>query len=105
MSNLYEAKPDAANPYGSPSAPQKPAPPKKPKPDAIAYLVCGWPLLLLFVGGAIGGGLGGLAFGLNMQVYQSKLPLPVKFILIPLFGILAAVLYVVIVLLIFGTGE
>jgi hypothetical protein len=56
------------------------APPssQKAKLPPLAYLVCGWPLLLVASGGAIGGGLGGAAFSLNLVAYRSKLPTPLK---------------------------
>ena len=43
--------------------------------------MCGWPLLLVIFGGAIGGGLGGAAYGINIGIYKSNLPVPVKIIL------------------------
>ena len=41
----------------------------------LAHVVCGWPLLLVIIGGAVGGGLGGLAYGINVAIYKSRLPL------------------------------
>jgi len=55
----------------------------------IAHFLCGWPLILLFVGGAIGGALGGLAYVINISIYKSKLPGVLKFVLNPLVGIMA----------------
>ena len=55
----------------------------------IAHILCGWPLILLFVGGAIGGALGGLAYVINISIYKSKLPGVLKFVLNPLVGIMA----------------
>ena len=40
----------------------------------IAHVACGWPLCMVAFGGAIGGGLGGLAYGINVKVYKSSLP-------------------------------
>lgn len=51
------------------------------KTPPLAHLLCGWPLALVFIGGAVGGGLGGLAYGLNMAVYKSNLPIPAKAVL------------------------
>jgi hypothetical protein len=46
-----------------------------------AHLMCGWPLLLVGIGGAIGGGLGGAAYAINVAIYKSKQPLVAKVIL------------------------
>jgi hypothetical protein len=53
------------------------------------HVMCGWPLVLVAVGGAVGGGLGGLAYGINVWVYKSKLPTAVKIVLNPLIGLAA----------------
>jgi hypothetical protein len=44
---------------------------------------------VVLIGWAIGGGLGGAAFGINVGIYKSKLPLPVKVALNPLTGFAA----------------
>ena len=54
-----------------------------------AHLACGWPLLLVTIGGAIGGGLGGAAYGVNMAIYKSNLPIPAKIVLNLLTGFVA----------------
>lgn len=77
----------------------EPTPPQtenKEKLPTSAYLMCGWPLVLIFVGGALGGGLGGAAFGINMALYKSKLPVAVKVILNILTGLAAIILWLVI---------
>lgn len=61
-----------------------------------AHLLCGWPLVMVFFGGAIGGGLGGGAYGLNMVIYKSRLPVAAKVVLNIFTGIAAVVLWVVI---------
>ena len=43
-----------------------------------AHLACGWPLVMVAFGGAIGGGLGGAAYGVNLWLFKSRLPLAVK---------------------------
>ena len=43
-----------------------------------AHVVSGWPLLLVPIGGAIGGGLGGAAYAINISIYRSKLSAPAK---------------------------
>ncbi len=65
-------------------------------PPAIAHVLCGWPLLLVAVGGLIGGGLGGAAYGINLTVYQSKLPVLAKFGLNMLVGLAAVGLWLAI---------
>lgn len=75
----------------SPSYPP-PAQPSKPQGNAIpiwVYLICGWPLALVAVGGMIGGACGGAAFGVNLSIWKSTLPLAAKIILIPIVGLTA----------------
>ena len=55
----------------------------------IAHILCGWPLILVFIGGAIGGALGGVAYVVNISLYKSNLPGVLKFILNLLVGVLA----------------
>jgi hypothetical protein len=63
------------------------APPQKL--PMIAHILCGWPLILLFIGGAIGGALGGVAYAVNISLYKSNLPGVLKFMLNLLIGMLA----------------
>ncbi len=51
---------------------------KPAKLPAGAYVLCGWPLFLVAIGGAIGGGLGGAAFVINLKIYKSNLPTAAK---------------------------
>ena len=53
----------------------------KGKLPLIAYVVCAWPLVLVGIGGAIGGGLGGAAVAVNLTVYKSRLPVLAKVLL------------------------
>ncbi len=63
------------NPYRTPEQTSQPAVPKQqPKLPASAHVLCGWPLLLVLIGGAIGGGLGGAAYAINIGIYKSSLP-------------------------------
>ena len=48
------------------------------KLSTAAQLLCAWPLILVVLGGAIGGGLGGLAWGINVKIYKSRLPRAAK---------------------------
>ncbi len=56
------------------------------------YLMCGWPLLLVLIGGAIGGLLAALAFSINLKIYKSDLPNIAKIILNILTGFMALIL-------------
>ncbi|RKG38450.1 hypothetical protein [Acinetobacter rongchengensis] len=58
-----------------------------------AYLMCGWPFILVFVGGAIGGGLGALAYFINLKIYKSNLSNMYKVILNILTGMTAMILW------------
>jgi aconitase A len=51
------------------------------KLSTIVHVMCGWPLALVFIGGAIGGGLGGIAYGINMVIYKSHMPVAAKVVL------------------------
>src|SRR5262245_23304587 len=52
-----------------------------------AHFLCGWPLAMVFFGGAIGGGLGGAAYGVNLIIYKSRLPVTAKVVLNLLTGL------------------
>lgn len=65
----------------------RPAPPQKL--PMIAHILCGWPLMLLFIGGAIGGVLGAVAYVVNISLYKSNIPGVLKFILNLVVGMLA----------------
>ncbi|MCL2310527.1 MAG: hypothetical protein FWC42_09740 [Proteobacteria bacterium] len=69
-----------------------------------AHIMCGWPLILVFIGGAIGGGLGGRAYGINIKVYKSGLPAVAKSALNILTGVAAFVVWIIIVRIIRGYG-
>jgi len=59
------------------------------------HLLCGWPLVLVVLGGLIGGALGGAAYGINMSIYNSNLPIPAKIVLNLLAGSAAFLLWLV----------
>lgn len=44
------------------------------------HACCGLPLVLLFVGGALGGACGGLGYGLSTAVFKKSLPMPAKYL-------------------------
>lgn len=59
------------------------------KVPVYAHFLCGWPLLLVAIGGAIGGALGGVAYALNMAIYKSNLNGIAKALLIMAIGMSA----------------
>jgi hypothetical protein len=61
-----------------------------------AHLLCGWPLVLVCFGGAIGGGLGGAAYGINVMIYKSHLVPAAKVVLNLLTGLAAIGLWALI---------
>ncbi len=72
--------------------------PKAGKVPPMVHVLCGWPLILVFFGGAIGGALGGLAYAANLAIYKSDMPGPLKVVLNPVIGILAIALWYLIAL-------
>ena len=80
--------PDDQNPYESLSTSDSATQKKDRLPIGI-HLLCGWPLLLIFVGGAIGGGLGGAAYAINVSIYKSELSAKTKALLIAVTGMAA----------------
>ncbi|MCH4246960.1 MAG: hypothetical protein LKF82_03850 [Acinetobacter populi] len=69
---------------------------QKEKLPMRVHVWCGWPLILVFIGGALGGGLAGLAYILNLKVYKSELKIPIKNLLNFLIGVSAFVLWFVV---------
>ena len=53
----------------------------KEKLPTSAHILCGWPLLLVIIGGAIGGALGGLAYVINIAIYKAETPTLAKIVL------------------------
>ena len=41
---------------------------------AMAHVLCGWPLILVGIGGAIGGALGAAAYAINLAIYKGTMP-------------------------------
>jgi len=61
-----------------------------------AHALCGWPLVMVCFGGAIGGGLGGAAYVLNLVIYKSHLVPAAKVVLNLLTGLAAIGLWALI---------
>jgi hypothetical protein len=72
-----------------------PAPAPAPKPKLLWYqhLWTGWPIVLVFVGGAIGGLCGGLAWGINQQVFQKTQNPVLRYVWTGLISVAAVVTY------------
>lgn len=66
------------------------------------HLIAGWPLLLIFMGGAIGGACGGAAYVLNGKIFNSKLAKPLKYIYSVLMGLGAVILYFIVIMILFS---
>jgi hypothetical protein len=73
---------------------------EKQKLTTKAHLMCGWPLILVLIGGLIGGGLGGAAYMINIKIYNSNLPASGKIALNILTGIGATITWLVLVIII-----
>ncbi|MHC4084561.1 MAG: hypothetical protein ACYSWZ_02685 [Planctomycetota bacterium] len=78
---------------GSVEADQSAKTATKEKMPVIGHILCGWPLLLVAIGGAIGGGLGGGAYAINVGIYKSQLPIPAKVVLNIIVGSAAIVIW------------
>ncbi|HKK14369.1 MAG TPA: hypothetical protein VKA14_06870 [Gammaproteobacteria bacterium] len=52
-----------------------------PEKDMAALALCGWPMLLVFIGGALGGLMGGAATAANFSVYNAEMGRPAKVVL------------------------
>lgn len=49
--------------------------------SVMAHVLCGWPLILVLIGGLIGGALGAAAYAINTAIYKSKMPAVFKLVL------------------------
>jgi hypothetical protein len=70
------------------------APPEKRRLRTHEYVVAGIPLLLMFVGGAVGGAAGGCAFVVNVKIFQGPMAPVKKYALSTLVTIAAYAAYV-----------
>jgi hypothetical protein len=55
----------------------------------------GWPIVLLFVGGALGGGLGALALSINLSVFRSEQNTFFKYFLTGAISVGAVIVYLI----------
>jgi hypothetical protein len=63
---------------------------------AFQWIWCGIPLILIFIGGAIGGLIGGVAFWLNTHVFRSETSGLEKYVLVGLISLIAFLAYLII---------
>lgn len=63
----------------------------------LEHAACAWPLLLIFIGGAIGGACGGAAWAVNMRIMSSAMSTPMRYGLVVLSGVAAFVGYLAVV--------
>ena len=71
---------------------------EQPKPPKLAwyeYIWIGWPLILVAVGGAIGGGCGGAAAAINFKVFQKTQNPVLRYVWTGLISLTAVGIYVV----------
>ncbi|HTR43629.1 MAG TPA: hypothetical protein VMH87_18615 [Pseudomonadales bacterium] len=68
----------------------------KPKLTWYQYAWIGWPLIMVAVGGAIGGGLGGAAAAINYKVFQKTQNAVLRYVWTGLISVAAVMLYLVI---------
>jgi len=66
------------------------------------HLMAGWPLILIFAGGAIGGACGGAAYFFNTKLFNSQLSKALKYTYSFLIGIGSVILYFIIALFLFS---
>ena len=69
---------------------------KKLKP--YEWAIVGWPFLMVFVGGLIGGALGGGAVAINLKIIKMQKPLLLRALICFAIGLLAIASYIIIVL-------
>ncbi len=78
-------------------------PVEQPSPsDKLPTLVavaCFWPVIMVAFGGLVGGLLGGVAGAVNLALYRSSIPRWALWILNPLTGFMAIILWLVIAVL------
>ncbi len=65
----------------------------------VVHMLCGWQFVFLFLGGLLGGGLGGIAYAINVAIVKTRLPLPAKIVSVIAVGIGAIIAYFVVIVL------
>lgn len=72
---------------------QQPASSERRKLTPVEQAACAWPMVLLFVGGAIGGACGGGAWAINTRIMSGNQSAPVRYLLVALTGVGAVVVW------------
>ena len=83
-------------PVSNPPPPPLPPPAVKPKLLWYQQLWIGWPILLVFAGGAIGGACGGGAWAINQLVFQNTKNPVLRYLFTGLISIAAIIAYFII---------
>lgn len=65
----------------------------KKKLQWYEHLACGWPLVLVGIGGALGGLCGGAAYVISAKIFRKEIPSTKKYIYAILVGLSAIVVY------------
>lgn len=63
--------------------------------NALQWIWSALPIVLVFVGGAIGGAIGAGAFWINLRVFRSEMSASEQFILTGMISVIAVILYLV----------
>lgn len=89
----------AQNPFQTPQAEQTSQQETTKKDDipTSAHVMCGWPLVLVLIGGLVGGACGGAAYAINLAIYKSNMANGIKIVLNLLTGLAAIGLWLGIV--------
>ncbi|MEN3158700.1 hypothetical protein ABC502_09985 [Alkalimonas sp. NCh-2] len=69
------------------------------KMEWYEHLACGWPLILIFIGGALGGLCGGAAYAVNAKVFGRDISNTKKYVYAILIGVSAFLTYFVAVVI------
>lgn len=64
----------------------------------LEQVICAWPMVLIFIGGAIGGACGGAAWVINTRIMGSSMAAPMRYGLVVLTGLIAGALWFVAVM-------
>ena len=67
-----------------------------------AWVWSGLPILLIFIGGALGALAGIVAFGINTQIFRSSRNTGLKFVLTAVVSVLAVAVYLALAVLVSG---
>jgi uncharacterized membrane-anchored protein len=80
-------------------------PDMKEKMPIKGHLMCGWPIILVLIGGAIGGVMGFAAYSLNVAIYKSSMSRTAKITQNLLAGLGAFVVWFVCAIVFTGLGS